>query len=160
MSPERRGMGNPRPFRSGPGVSSEQVKRHHVLAISAAFALSAFAGVAVAAQPCGKAVIDDWYDNGTFDRAWDCQCLRDAVDRLPAHSAPFSSVRDDFQREMGLRLCEGSSQQTLTVTLATPTAAVDREQSSDRWLLILGVILAMSVTVGLASAVWRKKRDA
>lgn len=92
-------------------VFSWFVKGAYVVATLAALSLSVVAGYAVAAQPWGKAVIDDWYDNGEFDRTWDCECLRDAIDRLPEDiGAPYSPAREDFQRQLQLESCEGSEQ--------------------------------------------------
>lgn len=44
-----------------------------------------------------RAVIDDWYDNGVFDRAHRCGAVRAAILRLP-RDRPYSSVLDDFRR--------------------------------------------------------------
>ena len=120
-----------------------------VIAIASA-SLVAVAGVAEAAQPCGKAVISDWYDNGTIDQGWTCGCLRDAIDRLPDIRPPYSSAQDDFQRQIDLKLCEGSSEQVLRSTLVTPTAPAEAEESSDRWSFVLVVILAISTAGALA----------
>ena len=83
------------------------MKRHYALAILAALVCSAFTGFAVAAQPCGRAVIDDWYDNGTLDKAWSCDCLRDAIDRLPDMRPPYSSAQDYFQRQIDVKVAQG-----------------------------------------------------
>lgn len=137
------------------------MKRPYVFVTVAAIVLSAFAGLAVAAQPCGKGAIQDWYDNGIFDQPWDCECLRDAIDRLPDHAAPYSSARGDFQRQLLLRGCEGSSQQVLTATLATPTVAAGAEQSRNRVAFVIAAILAVS---GIAAVAWwlvrRQQREA
>jgi hypothetical protein len=136
------------------------MKRHHVLAIAVALA-SAFTGFAVAAQPCGKAVIDDWYDNGTLDRAWDCECLGDAIDRLPGIRPPYSPAQDDLQRQIDVMLCEGgSSQQVLTATLAAPTGETEKEDSGDGWSFPLVVGLAIVMTIAVAwGAVRRRQRE-
>lgn len=133
------------------------MKGLHGFATVAALALSVFAGFAVAAQPCGKAVIDDWYDNGTFDRAWDCECLREAIDRLSDHSPPYSSVRNDFQRQLELRGCEGSGQAEVTATLDTRT----RSPGSDVNIVVSddpptwAFVVAGALALGLAAlAVW------
>ena len=98
------------------------MKRFYVYATTAALALSVVTGYALAAQPCGKAVIGDWYDNGEFDRAWGCECLRDAIDLLLEDiSAPYSSARDDFQRQLERESCEGSGQVVETVSATVGT---------------------------------------
>ena len=67
----------------------------------AVVALSFVAGTATA-QPCGRAVIDDWYDNGKFDHSWSCDCLLDALTVLPEGVRPrFVPIRD---QEVGQQL--------------------------------------------------------
>lgn len=139
------------------------MKGFYVLATAAALALSAFAVIAVAAQPCGKAVIDDWYDNGTFDRTWDCECLRDAIDLLP-DGAPYASATEDFQRQLEQRMCEGSAQQVVTVT-ATQSGAPGSDKSirvsdSSAWevAIVGGLALGLAALIGLALHRQRRRR--
>jgi hypothetical protein len=130
------------------------VKGVYVLAMAAVFALPVFAGLGVAAQPCGRAVIDDWYDNGTFDRAWDCECLRDAIDLLPEDAAPYSSVEDDFQRQ--LEECEGQPVVTLRDKLETGAQGSDESigvsEDAFPWgyAIVGGLALGLAALVGVA----------
>jgi hypothetical protein len=140
--------------------SFERVRgRFYICAIAAALAGSVFAGFAVAAQPCWKAAIGDWYADGTFDRAWDCECLRDAIEQLP-RDRPYSSVRDDFQRQLELSMCEGSGQavETLSATVETRTGSPGSDVSigvsddSFPWevAIVGGLALGLAALVGLA----------
>lgn len=43
-----------------------------------------------------RAVIDDWYDNGVFDRVHRCSAVREAIERLPTGARDYSSVGADF----------------------------------------------------------------
>jgi hypothetical protein len=46
-----------------------------------------------------KAVIDDWYDNGTFDESHRCEAIRRALEALPRSGpADYSTVHEDMRR--------------------------------------------------------------
>lgn len=47
-----------------------------------------------------RSVIDDWYDNGEFDRTHRCGAVREAIARLP-RDIPYSSAVDDIRRYAG-----------------------------------------------------------
>jgi hypothetical protein len=142
--------------------------RRYVLA--AAFAYLAFSGVAVAAQPCGTAVIDDWHDNGALDQAWNCECLRDAISRLPGIRPPYVATDGEFQRQnqVQLRRCDGSSigssdhltdQEARNATLVPLVA--DDEDSGGRWPLPLVAVLAIAMTAAVTWwALRRRQREA
>jgi hypothetical protein len=64
--------------------------------------------IAVALAGCGarakppdtwRAVLNDWYDNGTFDRQHSCAAVRAARAHLPPDPPMFSTVYRDLQRE-------------------------------------------------------------
>ena len=137
------------------------------IAIAVALGLSVFVGTGVAARPCGKAVIDDWYDNGTIDRSWHCVCLRDAIERLPDIARPYSPARDDLQRQLELELCEGSRQVTVSATLGDPRLAPGSDKSivvSDDFLpwdflIVGGVALGLAALVGVALHRQRRQRN-
>jgi hypothetical protein len=145
------------------------VRGFYVCVTAAALAVSAFVGVAVAAQPCGKAVIDDWYDDGTIDRVWDCECLRDAIDLLQdIDRGPPYSAKDYLQRQINLGQCGGSNQQTVSATLGTPTASPGSDKSigvsddSFAWevALVAGLALGLAALVGMAvQRQWRRRRS-
>jgi hypothetical protein len=53
-----------------------------------------------------RAVIDDWYDNGVFDRVHRCAAVREAIERLPASTPSYSTHRADL-RAYEMRVCSG-----------------------------------------------------
>jgi hypothetical protein len=58
-------------------------------------------GAAAASRPCGRAVIDDWYDNGRIDRSWGCACLLDGLTMLPeVHRSGYDSMRNELERQV------------------------------------------------------------
>ena len=70
-------------------------------AFAAAFVtLLAVAAPAGAAQSCGRAVIDDWYDNGRVDGTYALHCYDDAIDILPRDVRDYSSAKEDIQRAL------------------------------------------------------------
>jgi hypothetical protein len=72
-----------------------------VLVFLAAFvALLAVASPADAAQSCGRAVIDDWYDDGRVDGTYALHCYDDAIEILPRDVRDYSSAKEDIQRAL------------------------------------------------------------
>ena len=72
-----------------------------MLLVLAAFgAVLAVASPAAAAQSCGRAVIDDWYDNGRVDGTYALHCYDDAIEILPRDVRDYSSAKDDIQRAL------------------------------------------------------------
>jgi hypothetical protein len=72
-----------------------------VLVLLAAFvAVLAVASPAGAAKSCGRAVIDDWYDNGRVDGTYALHCYDDAIEILPRDVRDYSSAKEDIQRAM------------------------------------------------------------
>ena len=63
----------------------------------------AVASPAAAAPSCGRAVIDDWYDNGRVDGTYALHCYDDAIDTLPRDVRDYSSAKDDIQRALQAR---------------------------------------------------------
>ena len=55
-------------------------------------------------EPEWRAVIDDWYDNGTFEDAHRCAAVRAAIERLPGSTPSYSTHRADF-RAYEQRVC-------------------------------------------------------
>jgi hypothetical protein len=45
-----------------------------------------------------RAVIDDWYDNGVFDKSHSCRAVRTAIERLPRSSRIPPTVFEDLGR--------------------------------------------------------------
>jgi hypothetical protein len=78
--------------------------------ISVALALVALALIAssAAAQPCGQAVLDDWYDNGSFDRHWGCNCMLDALAVLPEDGRQrLFAAQEATERQLRARCAAG-----------------------------------------------------
>ena len=75
------------------------------LALAAALAaLLVLAAPAVAAKSCGRAVIDDWYDDGRVDGTYALHCYDDAIEALPRDVRDYSSAKEDIQRALTARL--------------------------------------------------------
>jgi hypothetical protein len=45
-----------------------------------------------------KAVIEDWYVDGTLDEPHRCVAIREAIEQLPSSPPEYSSVYDDMRR--------------------------------------------------------------
>ena len=71
-----------------------------LLLLAALAAMLAVASPAGAAQSCGRAVIDDWYDNGRVDGTYALHCYDDAIEILPRDVRDYSSAKDDIQRAL------------------------------------------------------------
>ena len=54
---------------------------------------------AVAATPCWKALLNDWYD-GRIDNTYPLHCYQDALTHLPADVQTYSSAHDDILRAL------------------------------------------------------------
>ena len=68
--------------------------------VLALIALLTVASPAAAAQSCGRAVIDDWYDDGRVDGTYALHCYDDAIEILPRDVRDYSSAKDDIQRAL------------------------------------------------------------
>ena len=75
-----------------------------LLAAAALVLVLGAAGPAAAATPCGKKVIDDWYDNGRVDGSYPLRCYDDAIDALPRDVRDYSSAKDDISRALQARM--------------------------------------------------------
>ena len=77
----------------------------------AAFVLAAFIAMLVAtvptagaATPCGRQVIDDWWDNGRIDGTYAEHCYDDAIEILPRDVRDYSSAKEDIERALQNKL--------------------------------------------------------
>ena len=68
--------------------------------LAALVALLALASPADAAKSCGRAVIDDWYDDGRVDGTYALHCYDDAIEILPRDVRDYSSAKEDIQRAL------------------------------------------------------------
>lgn len=71
-----------------------------LVVLAALGALLAVPAPASAAQPCGRQVIDDWYDDGRVDGTYALHCYDDAIEILPRDVRDYSSAKDDIQRAL------------------------------------------------------------
>jgi hypothetical protein len=69
------------------------------LATLAFAAAAARPAPAVAATPCWKALLNDWYD-GRIDNTYPLHCYQDALTHLPADVQTYSSAHDDIERAL------------------------------------------------------------
>jgi hypothetical protein len=69
-----------------------------VVALSAAL-LTTGVAPAGAKTPCGKQVIEDWYDDGRLDKRYSPRCLNDARKRIPDDLEQYSSLDDEILRQ-------------------------------------------------------------
>lgn len=74
-----------------------------LLLATAFLALLAVASPAGAAKSCGRAVIDDWYDDGRVDGTYPLHCYDDAIKILPPDVRDYSSAKEDIQRALTFR---------------------------------------------------------
>jgi hypothetical protein len=74
-----------------------------IVVVAALAALLVLAAPAAAAQSCGRAVIDDWYDDGRVDGTYALHCYNDAIDALPRDVRDYSSAKEDIQRALQAR---------------------------------------------------------
>ena len=64
----------------------------------------AIAPAASAAPPCGRQVIDDWWDNGRIDGTYADHCYDDAIESLPRDVRDYSSAQEDITRALQAKL--------------------------------------------------------
>ena len=68
------------------------------LAALSFLALSAPAGAAT--TPCGKKVLDDWWDNGRVDRLYPLHCYEEAIDGIPPDIRDYSDAEAVISRAL------------------------------------------------------------
>jgi hypothetical protein len=74
-----------------------------VLAVGGLAALSFLAMAApagAATTPCGKKVLDDWWDNGRVDRLYPLHCYEEAIDSIPADIRDYSDAESVISRAL------------------------------------------------------------
>src|SRR3989440_12597606 len=85
-----------------------KIIRLSIHAVCAALALGATSS-AVAATPCWRQVVDDWYRNGRVDGHYPVHCYSEAIANLPEDSKQYSSAPEDIRRDMLLAIRGDSS---------------------------------------------------
>jgi hypothetical protein len=80
-------------------------------AVRAAFVLAAFVSLLVAtapaasaAPPCGRQVVDDWWQDGRIDGTYADHCYDDAIESLPRDVRDYSSAQEDITRALQAKL--------------------------------------------------------
>jgi cobalamin biosynthesis Mg chelatase CobN len=53
-----------------------------------------------AAPSCGRAVIDDWYEDGRVDGTYALHCYDDAIETLPRDVRDYSNAKEEIQRAL------------------------------------------------------------
>jgi hypothetical protein len=83
-----------------------------VLALSVSLALASPAAAAKN-TPCGKKVLNDWWDNGRVDRLYPLHCYEEAIDAIPADIRDYSDAEQVISRALqaavGGKLAQGGS---------------------------------------------------
>ncbi|MBA3841923.1 MAG: hypothetical protein H0X39_04780 [Actinobacteria bacterium] len=71
-----------------------------MLLVACAFvAATVHAPAALAATPCWKTLLNDWYD-GRIDQSYSVHCYHDALKHLPSDVQTYSSAHDDILRAL------------------------------------------------------------
>jgi hypothetical protein len=68
----------------------------------AAFGIAAPA--ATAAQPCWKALVNDYWADNRVDRVYPISCYREAMEKLPSDVQEYSDAQDDLRRALLLAI--------------------------------------------------------
>jgi hypothetical protein len=72
-----------------------------VLALVAGIlAALALAGPAAATTPCGKRVLNDWWDNGRVDKLYPLHCYEEAIDAIPKDIRDYSDAQQVISRAL------------------------------------------------------------
>ena len=58
------------------------------------------ASPAAAATPCGKKVLDDWFNNGRIDRLYPLNCYEEAIDAIPDDLRDYADAEDVITRAL------------------------------------------------------------
>ena len=74
-----------------------------ILVVLAALALGVTQS-AMAATPCWRQVVDDWYRNGRVDGHYPVHCYSEAIANLPEDSKQYSTAPEDIRRDMLLAI--------------------------------------------------------
>lgn len=56
--------------------------------------------IAAAKIPCGKQVLNDWYDNGRVDRLYPLHCYEEAIDLIPPDIRDYADAEEVISRAL------------------------------------------------------------
>lgn len=142
-----------------------------VFALAGALVFAAGVGQASAAQPCWRAVINDWYDNGLIDAQYQVHCYREALQHAPGDLRMYSDLPEKVGRALQTALRSQSSRSTASRHVQSvvgspskhgPIARVLSELGPKRAdslpvpLLILAAFALLLIGAGAAGMVTRK----
>jgi len=153
-----------------------------ILLFAAIWAL-ALSGRAAATASCGKAVLDDWFENGSVDLLYDLPCYGAAIDAIPPDIRDYTDAEEVISRALqaatrgrlarpgvdppsgGMRWSEGTPAETSPPAPpvdGAAAAAVDPSGASSLPipLLVLGWLSLALLAAGAASYVSRRRADA
>lgn len=83
---------------------THRLLRTLVLVSVTAAAMTATAAPALAAESCGKQVVNDWYGDGRVDKIYPLHCYEDAINALPGDLRDYSSAKEDITRALQFAL--------------------------------------------------------
>jgi hypothetical protein len=78
---------------------------------------------AVAATPCWKTLINEWY-GGRIAHVYPIHCYRDAINQLPADIKVYSSAIEDIQRALQLAIAHQKNPNTPLPTITSSVHGV------------------------------------
>jgi hypothetical protein len=87
------------PCRSSPVTTLVKVAFAVCLVAVALVVVAARPAPALAATPCWRSLLVDWYD-GRIDNTYAIHCYRDALKHLPTDVQTYSSAHDDIERAL------------------------------------------------------------
>lgn len=71
---------------------------------------------AAAKMPCGKQVLNDWYDNGRIDKLYPLHCYEEAIDAIPVDIRDYADAEEVISRAL-----QGALRGVLTLGGDDPT---------------------------------------
>jgi hypothetical protein len=118
---------------------------------------------AVAATPCGEAILADWLDNSRIDRVYELPCYEAAIDAIPSDLRDYTDAEDviarAFQNASGRRLETRKPQSRLSDTLPpVPTVHASSAAAVPLPLLVLGALALTLLAAGGLGYVSRRRR--
>lgn len=129
-----------------------------VLITAVVWALLAAPAPALAAEPCWKQLVSDYWADNRVDRVYPVSCYREAMEKLPSDVQQYSDAQDDLRRALLAAIREARGEGRYTPPggggdeppAAAPTGDDEAGQGFfERVLHILGPKNADSVPVPL-----------
>ena len=157
------GGGYPRSMWREPCARSSRRSSVAILVITCAAVLALVApGAGGASRPvCAEAVLDDW-TRGALDSGYAPECYEAAIDALPEDLRVYTTAADDIRRAA----IAASRRANVAVPagelsarrLASESAGSDPLRTFPTEVAVLGVLLAILVSSGVAAALVRRRR--